>query len=146
MFLVDDACLVCVVCACTIDCSKGMDYLVEMELGNAPPVEYILANMNGNAHYTCLSYPAVQLVHHSLSPIHTHTDSEVPDETILEADDSHDINKLVAEIEKTLPSRQRLVNVCCHTVCEAQWMPLTTRHAHVDAHAETQEERSKGGP
>lgn len=82
----------------------------------------------------------------TLPHTHTHTDSEVPDEMILEADDSHDINKLVAEIEKTLPSRQRLVNVCCHTVCEAQWMPLTTPHARVEAHTATQEERSKGGP
>ena len=84
--------------------AKGPDYLVEVELGHAPPLQFIMANMAGDSKDPRTPGRKVHGDHDSSS-------DEDDDEA---SDDDVPLQQLFDEIEHAMPATRRRIEMLRH--------------------------------
>lgn len=84
--------------------AKGSDYLVEVELGHAPPLQFIMANMRGAPQDPRNSQGA---------KVHGDHDSS-SDEGDDASDDDVPLQQLFDEIEHAMPATRRRIEMLRH--------------------------------
>ena len=83
--------------------AKGSDYLVEVELGHAPPRQFLVANMTGGAQDP-----------NARSRLHGDHESSSDDGDDEASDDDVPLQQLFDEIEHAMPATRRRIEMLRH--------------------------------